>query len=183
MVYSFIISTGWAEFFGLIPLVLGVIIISLGIFGKKKNENTAGIKKTAYITVGIGILSIVIGIVLFFVIQSNYTVAVGKGYISVSGLVGGSINVSSSEISSAYVGNIINGNLTLALRTDGTSIGNLNAGLFQLSNGAKAYVASENSTDVIIKLNNGQYLIVGNGDTYSLAAIISKNVHSISGYQ
>lgn len=182
MVYSFAVSAGSSNFIFFLPIVIGLIIILLAIFTKGKNENTKGIKNTFYITIGVGAAVIVIGIVLFIVLTVPYTVKIGTGYISVSGpsIAGGSINVTSLQIESAYVGNIVNGNVTLSVRTDGTSIGNLNAGRFLLTNNAKAYVVSDNSTDVILKLKSGSYLILGNSNTAMLASIISKSVYNIS---
>jgi hypothetical protein len=182
MVYSFVISEGNFNFILLLPVIIGIIVIFLGVFAKKKNENTKGIKNTVYITIGVGAVIVIVGVVLFLLLIEPYTVKIGNGYISVVGssIDGGSINVTSNEIESAYLGNIATGNLTLSLRTDGTSIGNINAGSFLLSNNAKAYVASENGTDVIIKLKDGSYLIVGNNNTDALAAIISKYVYNVS---
>ena len=182
MVYSFAVSSGSFNFIFLIPIVIGLIVIPLAIFTKGKNENTKGIKHTFYITIGIGAAVIVIGIVLLIALTAPYKVKIGTGYISVyaPSIAGGNINVTSSEIQSAYIGNIVNGNITLSIRTDGTSIGNLNAGRFLLSNNAKAYVVSSNSTDVILKLKSGSYLILGNNNTDMLASIISKSVYNIS---
>ena len=182
MVYSFAVSSGSFNFIFLIPIVIGLIVILLAIFTKGKNENTKGIKNTFYITIGVGASIIVIGIVLFIVLTVPYTVKIGAGYISVSGssIGGGSINITSDEIGSAYIGNIVSGNVTLSVRTDGMSMGNLNAGRFLLSNNAKAYVVSSNSTDVIIKLKSGSYLILGNNDTAFLASVISKSVYNVS---
>ena len=182
MVYSFAISGGGFNFISLLPIAIGLIVILLAVFTKGKNENTKGIKNTFYITTGIGTTVIVISIFLFLTLNVPYIVKIGTGYISVSGssIGGGSINITSSEIESAYIGNIVTGNVTLSVRTDGTSIGNLNAGRFLLSNNAKAYVVSDNNTDVIIKLNSGSYLILGNNNTALLASIISKSVYNIS---
>ena len=182
MVYSFAVSSGSFNFISLIPIAIGLIVILLAIFTKGKNENTKGIKNTFYITIGVGASVIVIGIVLFMVLTVPYTVKIGAGYISVSGpSIGvGSTNITSSEIGSAYIGNIVSGNITLSVRTDGTSIGNLNAGRFLLSNSAKAYVVSSNSTDVIIRLKSGSYLILGNNDTAVLASVISKSVYNVN---
>ncbi|EEZ92730.1 MAG: hypothetical protein BJBARM4_0671 [Candidatus Parvarchaeum acidiphilum ARMAN-4] len=182
MVYSFAVSSGSFNFLLLLPIIIGLIVILLAIFTKGKNENTQGIKNTFYITIAIGATVIIIGIILFIVLNVPYTVKIGTGYISVSGpsIAGGSINITSDKIESAYVGNIVNGNVTLSVRTDGTSIGNLNAGGFLLSNNAKAYVVSDNNTDVILKLKSGSYIILGNNNTALLASIISKSVYNIS---
>ncbi|EGD71944.1 MAG: Putative uncharacterized membrane protein [Candidatus Parvarchaeum acidophilus ARMAN-5_'5-way FS'] len=185
MVYNFVISADSVSLiFLILPIIIGLIIILLGFFGRKKNENTKGIKTTSQITVGIGLAVIALGIILFFAIGTSYKVTVNTGYIYVSGpaIAGGNINVTSGDIASAYVSNILSGNLTLSVRTGGTSIGNINAGKFLLSNNANAYVVSSNSTDIIIKLKSGNYLVLGSSDTYFLASIISKYVYNVSGY-
>jgi hypothetical protein len=183
MVYSFTLSGSESlSLLILLALVItGVGLVLLAFFGRKKNENTKGIKQIFHITIGLGLSIIMIGVILFFVLGQNYTVKIGSGYISVNGpIMIGNENITSSDISSAYIGNIISGNITLSLRTGGTSIGNLNAGKFLLSNNANAYLASENSTDIIIKLKNGNYLILGNNNTSALAAIVSKYVYNVS---
>jgi hypothetical protein len=185
MVYNFILpSPGSIDIASIIMFLTGVSLIFLGIFGRRKNENTRGIKNTSYILIVTGLVIIVVGIFLFFALSAPYSVIIGNGYIYVNGpmIGGGSINVTSNEIANAYVGNIVTGNLTISVRTGGTSIGNLNAGKFLLSNNASAYLASENNTDVIIRLKSGEYFIIGNNDTYLLASTVSRYVYNISGY-
>lgn len=124
---------------------------------------------------------------MFFYAPS--TVTVGSGYINVqfSGFspnlpgipfVSGNKNVTSSEISTAFVGQIGSGDFTLD-KQYGANAGNINIGLYKLGNGATAYVASTNSTDLIIQLNNGQYVILGTSNTDALATSFSQNVYPL----
>jgi hypothetical protein len=90
----------------------------------------------------------------------------------------GNKNVTSNEIASAFVGQIGSGDFTLT-KQQGTDLGNTNVGVYKLGNGATAYVASTNSTDLIIQLNSGQYVILGTSNTNALAASFSQNVYQI----
>jgi len=92
--------------------------------------------------------------------------------------VSGNKNVTSSEVSTAFVGQVGSGDFTLD-KQYGTNVGNINVGVYKLGNGATAYVASTNSTDLIIQLNSGQYLILGNSNTDALAASFSQNVYPL----
>ena len=116
---------------------------------------------------------------------SGYGISCGPGYIDVhSGsfsfipFVNGDKHITSSEISNAFVGQIGSGNFTLHKQT-GTSSGDTNIGIFTLGNGATAYVASTNSTDLIIQLKSGEYLIIGTSNTNALATIFSQNVYPL----
>jgi hypothetical protein len=116
-------------------------------------------------------------------------VTIGDGYINVKSpdfVRGGFIfgvndnkNVTSGEIVDAFVGQIGSGNFNL-YKQYGKNTGEANIGLFTLGDGATAYVASTNSTNLIIKLKNGEYLIVGTSDTHALANSFSQNVHSLT---
>jgi hypothetical protein len=64
-------------------------------------------------------------------------------------------------------------------RQVGTDYGNINIGIFTLGNNATAYVLSTNSTDLIIQLNNGQYMILGTSNTNALATSFSQNVYPL----
>ncbi len=134
-----------------------------------------------------GILTIALGVGAFFVFYAPSTVTVGSGYLNVqfSGFspnlpsvpfISGNKNVTSSEISSAFVGQVGSGDFTLN-KQYGANAGDINIGVYKLGNGATAYVASTNSTDLIIQLNSGQYIILGTSNTGALAASFSQNVY------
>jgi len=80
---------------------------------------------------------------------------------------------------SAYVGQIGSGNFSLQIRQHGTSYNNINIGVYTLGNGKTATVVSENSTDLIIQLTNGKYLILGTSNTDVLATGFSQNVYPL----
>ena len=81
--------------------------------------------------------------------------------------------MTSSQILSAYVGQIGSGNLTLS-KQHGTNYDHFNVGVFTLKDGSTAYVVSNNSTDLIIHLNTGKYVILGTSNTDALAASFSQ---------
>ncbi len=89
------------------------------------------------------------------------------------------MNITSSQITSAYLGLIGSGNLTLS-KQQGTNYDHFNVGIFTLGDGKTAYVVSNNSTDLIIQLNCGEYVILGTSDTNALATSFSQNVYSLN---
>jgi hypothetical protein len=143
--------------------------------------------KYVYATLGIAVILFASVVYYFSYIPS--TVTVGSGYVNVqfSGFspsspstpfANGNKNVTSNEIASAFVGQIGSGDFTLT-KQQGTDLGNTNIGVYKLGNGATAYVASTNSTDLIIQLNNGQYVILGTSNTNALATSFSQNVYPL----
>lgn len=143
--------------------------------------------KYVYATLGIAVILFASAVYYFSYIPS--TVTVGSGYVNVqfSGFspnlpgvpfISGNKNVTSSEISNAFIGQIGAGNFTLN-KQYGTNDGNTNIGSFTLGNGATAYVASTNSTDLIIQLKSGQYVILGTSNTNALATSFSQNVYPL----
>ena len=139
--------------------------------------------KYAYATIGIVLIVLAGGLSYYWYAPS--TVTVGSGYINIQfsalspiPFIGGEKNVTSSEISTAYVGQIGSGTFTLN-KQYGNNLGDTNIGVFTLGNGATAYVASTNSTDLIIQLNSGQYVILGTSNTNALAVSFSQNVYPL----
>jgi hypothetical protein len=116
-------------------------------------------------------------------------VTIGDGYINVEStnfvshplglpFSKGSKNVTSEEIATAFVGQVGSGDFTLH-KNSGTNFGDTNSGRYTLGNGAIAYVATTNSTCLIIEIKTGEYLIVGNQATQTLATSFSQNVHDL----
>ena len=166
---------------------VGIIILAGGLFSRPLEAPKLfpygrvgvgrGTRRAAFIIAGIILIGTGVGLYALGGLPS--TITVGSGYVSIqSPPIGtGNINVTSSEIASAYVAQIGSGNLTLSTRQWGVSIGNLNLGVFTLGNGKTANVVSNNPTDLIIQLNNGQYLILGTSNTTALASSFSQNVY------
>jgi hypothetical protein len=90
----------------------------------------------------------------------------------------GNINFPANSVASAYVGPIGSGNLTLS-KQHGTNYDDFNVGIFTLGNGMIAYVVSNNSTDRIIQLNTGEYVILGTSNTNALALSFSQSVYPL----
>jgi hypothetical protein len=101
---------------------------------------------------------------------SNYGSTVGTNKI-----------VWSDEIVAAFVGEVGQGDFKLH-KEQGLDYGNTHVGLFTLGNGAKAYVTTTNATCLIIQINYGDYLIVGNQDTQAIANSFAQNVHPLTSY-
>jgi hypothetical protein len=89
------------------------------------------------------------------------------------------MNITTNKIASAYVGQIGSGNLTLS-KQHGTNYDHFNTGIFTLGNGDTAYVVSSNSTDLIIQLNSGEYVILGTSNTFALATSFSQSVYPLN---
>ncbi len=127
----------------------------------------------------VGVVLIGLDVGLYYVASTPSQIIVGSGYLSVespSYFGAGNMNITTSEVSGAYVGQIGPGNLSLS-KQYGTNAGNLNIGVFTLGNGATAYVVSNNSTDLIIRLNTGKYVILGTPNTSALASAFSQFVY------
>ena len=112
---------------------------------------------------------------------SNAEISIGTGFLHVNGPYIGNRNFITSEVSYAFVENIDTGNITITIRDAGTSLGNLNEGLFTLSNDKTAYVATDNATSLVVALDSGKFLILGSQDSLSMAEYFSSHVHRISG--
>jgi hypothetical protein len=167
---------------GLIPVVIlvvtGVFLIVLAFATGRRAKTIRG---TFALLIIIGLAVMGLGIWLFFSARASSTITVGSGYVSVtSSSFGGTgnLNFTSSDIASAYVGQIGSGNFTLS-KQHGTNTGDFNVGVFTLGNGATAYVVSSNSTDLIIHLDTGDYLILGTSNTDALASSFSQSVYAL----
>ncbi|MGA3059500.1 MAG: hypothetical protein ABSD92_03930 [Candidatus Bathyarchaeia archaeon] len=90
----------------------------------------------------------------------------------------GNMNITANKIVSAFVGQVGSGNLTLS-KQHGTNYDHFNVGIFTLGNGDTAYVVSNNSTDLVIQLNSGEYVILGTSNTEVLATSFSQSVYPI----
>jgi hypothetical protein len=117
----------------------------------------------------------------FFVSNTPSTITVGSGYVNIQSPSfngAGNMNITANKIASAYVGQIGSGNLTLS-KQHGTNYDHFNVGIFTLGNGSKAYVVSNNSTNLIIELNNGEFVILGTSNTNGLAVSFSHSVYPL----
>lgn len=171
--------------------VVGIIISVTGLFSRPIEAPKPypydrigvsagkGARRAVCIIAGIILIGAAVGVYALAGVPS--TVTVGSGYVSIQSppFVTGNFNVTSSEIVSAYVGQIGSGNLTLSTRQSGPSAGDLNIGVFTLGNGETARVISNNPTDLIIQLNSGQYVILGTSNTAALALSFSQNVYPL----
>ena len=174
--------------------VFGVVFVIVGfssrLLNALNNVSMRGHLGNRYIFVIIGVAAIVLSGVMLSSTQDASTITVGSGYINVQfshispdapyvPFVSGNKNVTSSEISSAFVGQAGSGDFTLT-KQYGTDYGDTNIGVYTLGNHATAYVASTNSTNLILQLNNGKYLILGTADTDALATSFSENVYELT---
>ena len=157
---------------------IGVALLVLAIVTGRSAKT---IRRTFLALMIIGIVIIAGGILLFYDTNTPSTITVGSGYVSIRspGFSGaGNINITSSQIVSAYVGQIGSGNLTLS-KQHGTNYDHFNVGIFTLGNGKTAYIVSNNSTDLIIQLDSGKYVILGTSDTSALVTRFSQSVYPL----
>lgn len=162
----------------LILVLSGIVVLLLAVF---TGRHAKKIRPTFMAMLIIGIVTIGLGVWVFFDSNSPSTITIGTGYVSIqsSGFGGaGNLNVTSDKIVSAYVGQIGSGNLSLT-KQHGTNYDDVNIGVYTLGNGKTANVVSENSTDLIIQLNNGNYVILGTSNTDALATSFSQNVYAL----
>ena len=129
----------------------------------------------------IGFALLLPGGIIYATTIGSSTIAIGNGYFSVSGQFLDNSTYTKSQIKTAFIDeNINSGNLTLTTRNEGTSLGNINVGIYTLSNGASAHVVSVNQTDLIIELNSGPYLVLGTSNTNALVTAFSADVIPVS---
>jgi hypothetical protein len=186
---------GLSVLVGALIVVVGVVLLVSGLLLRNRfqdrsfdNEReTVGVKSKYKLAI-IGIALIICG---GFALVTSYgsslpsVVTVGDGYINVEcpdfGYYGadGNKNVTSEEIAVAFVGQVGSGDFALH-KQHGLELGDTNIGIFTLGNGAKAYIVSTNSTNLIIELKNGEYLIVGTPDTQAVADSFTQNVHPLT---
>lgn len=166
---------------------MGVIFIILGVLDKKFNSIGYSLLNSRYGRIIGGIVLIALALITAFVVYYTPTeITVGTGYINVQFPIFSALppigdkNITSNQIASAFVGQIGSGDFSLNKVSGFSDGGNVNVGLFTLGNGATAYVVSTNSTaDLIIQLNNGQYVILGTSNTTALATSFSQNVYPL----
>ena len=168
---------------GTIALIILVATgIALLLLALTTGRRAKTVRHTFIALLVIGIVVIGLGVGLFFAISTPSTITVGSGYVSIqsSSFSGaGNLKVTSDQIVSAYVGQIGSGNLTLS-KQHGTNYDHFNVGIFTLGNGKTAFVVSSNSTDLIIQLDNGEYVILGTSDTANLVASFSQSVYQLN---
>jgi hypothetical protein len=178
----------------LVLLAVSSKLIQLAHIADRINSFFSVSKDTGnkYAWIILGIILIIGGGIMVSAITSAISpsvVTVSNGYINVESnaftsvgaifCISSSKNVTSEEITAAFVGQIGSGDFKLH-KQYGLNSGDTNIGLYTLGNGAKAYVATTNSTSLIIELKNGEYLIVGSSDTYALANSFAQNVHPLN---
>ena len=160
-------------------VVTGAVLLLLALTTGRRAKT---IRHTFVALMIIGILVIGLGIWLFFASDTPSTITVGSGYMSIQSPIfngAGNINITANKITSAYVGQIGSGNLTLS-KQRGTNYDHFNVGIFTIGNGGTAYVVSNNSTDLIIQLNSGEYVIIGTSNTRALATSFSQSVYPLN---
>jgi hypothetical protein len=167
---------------GLIALIFLVITgIALLLLAFLTGRRAKTIRRTFVALIIMGLAIIGLGVWMYYETNMPSTITVGSGYVSIhsSGFFGaGDRNVTTDQIASAYIGQLGSGNLTLS-KQHGTNYDDFNIGIFTLGNGQTAYVVSSNSTDLIIQMNSGEYVILGTTNTSALATYFSQSVYAI----
>jgi len=159
-------------------VVTGAVVLLLALTTGKRAKTIRG---TFVALMIIGIVVIGLGVWLFFASNTPSTITTGSGYVSIqspSFSGAGNMNITANKIASAYLGQIGSDNLTLS-KQHGTNYDHFNVGIFTLGNGDTAYVVSNNSTDLIIQLNSGEYVILGTSNTDALATNFSQSVYPL----
>jgi hypothetical protein len=168
---------------GLIALILLVVTgVALLLLAFLTGRRAKTIRRTFVALIILGLAIIGLGVWMYYETNMPSTITVGSGYVSIQspGFLGaGDRNVTTDQIASAYVGQLGSGNITLS-KQHGTNYDDFNIGMFTLGNGRTAYVVSSNSTDLIIQMNNGEYVILGTSNTDALATYFSQSVHAIT---
>lgn len=162
-------------------LVVGVAAIALGALLLYRSRKNSGLLRGAIGSLLVGFVLLASGEGLLLGGGGASVIVIRQGSFSVSGGFIGNNTYTAGEVRAAFVGNIVNGNLTLRSRNGGISLGNIKEGLFTLSNGATAHVVSVNQTDLYVELNTGLYLVLGTTNTGALASDFAANVAPVAG--
>lgn len=168
MLYTSIVAAAVAA------VAIGAILLVL----RRKNAKTSQGGVAALV---VGIILLATGVGLFSGGTGGSVIVIRPGSISVSGRFIGNSTYGASDVRAAFVGNIVTGNLTLARRDTGTKLGNINEGIYTLSNGASAHVVSVNQTDLFVELDSGLYLVLGTPNTNALASDFAAAVAPVEG--
>lgn len=179
------------ETFTIIPNVSPIIsyvfimpaltVFIAGIFQLMRSGTTR--KRSIVIIVVFALVAAGIGSVGFYLGKNTNSpayITIGNGFIQVKSSETGTVNVTSSQITYAYVSNILTGNLTISSKQHGLSNSVDKIGVFTLSNGKTAYVISDSSKDILIQMNSGKYLIVGDSNITEIVSLFSQNVYSVT---
>jgi hypothetical protein len=172
-------------------LAIGVVLLlaCLLVIRIKRGSSYSDVYQVLTLCFGIvGIALVCVSGFLYYGTHNSPSsmVTIGDGYINVEstyfvgvGVNGDNKNVTSEEIAAAFVGQVGSGDFKLR-KQHGLNYGDVNVGRYTLGNGATAYIASTSSTNLIIHLKSGQYLIVGNQDTQAIANSFSQNVYKLT---
>ena len=161
-----------------ILVLAGAALIVLALATGRRAKSVRG-TFVALLVLGVAVVGVGAGLSYFSGGPSTITIGNGYVYINSPSFSGaGNMNITSSHIRNAYVGEIGVGNLTIS-KQHGTNTGNFNVGVFTLGSGATAYVVSDNSTSLVLQLYSGGYVILGTSDTGALVAAFSQSVHLV----
>lgn len=153
--------------------VIIVVIVGVSVIIFKR-----GPQRKLSIVIVVAVLVVTIAIVFFLVPVSPSTITINQGQISVSGSPFGTKTYTSSNVEKAYIAEIGNGNLTIS-RTAGTSLGSYHEGDYSL-NGATAYVISTNSTNLVVELTGGSYLVLSPLNFDNFVSVFSANIAPVN---
>ncbi len=109
------------------------------------------------------VILLAFGVSIFFANPTPITITIQQGKVTLSAGAadGGTNSFLSTEVVQAYADTLGNGVLASISKQYGTNLGNYNVGVFTLSNGATAYVASDNVNNIVVELKDGTYFVFG----------------------
>ena len=179
----FVVATSISalEITGEVLLGISALIIILAVvrYLRKRSKGNSRSKSTVGIFI-IAIALIISRAAMYFTNDSSSSIIITRGQITVSGPFIGNNTYTSGEIQTAFMDNIVSGNLTLSNKIIGTNYGNVNEGRFTLSNGATADdVLSLTQENLVIQLNSGLYTILGINNITGLENAFSKDVYHL----
>lgn len=157
-------------------IVTGALLVLASVWKRRSSGSTS----VVVVILIVGLVIIGLGGAFGVAGNSPSTITIGNKYVFVQSppfTGAGDTNVTSAQISSAYVGTIGSGNLTLA-KQHGTNRGDINIGVFTV-NGASAVVVSDSYQVIVIHLLSGNYVILGTSDIGSLVLDFSSSVYPV----
>lgn len=172
-------------------LVLPIIIIVAAILILRTPKSSAF--KRILVSVGAVVLVVILILAVYAFPSTTNTssgvyINIGHGYVEFSCSETGTVNVSTSQIVNVSVVHMDTG--LLVMKRDHGYGGRIsqtvnyhNLGVYTLANGAIAYVASNNLTNLVVALNTGKYLVLA--PEHNVTAFLtdfSKYVTPVPGY-
>lgn len=174
----------------ILPLVSVALVAAYVIFYGARTKHLKGA-----ITIAVAIVVLMVFVELFALAplysgntSSGVNINIGKGFVEFDASETGMVNVSASQITNVSIVHMDTGLLVMSKdhglggRVSQT-LNYLNLGVYTLSNGKTAYVASNNLTDLVVGTTDNYYLVLApQNNLTAFLTDFSTYVYPVPGY-